>query len=370
MQFTCNKNELSTALQIVLRAINTTATLESLQGVLIIVKENKTIIKATNLEVGVEMVIPTVDTQEGSVLINPKVLIDAIKYSNSKSVTLTNKETSLVIELDSGKTKIKVLNSADFPNRPKEKTGEKVQLKVKNLIQGIRSVLYAVSHSVIKPELASVYIWQEGQQLVFVATDSFRLAEKKVNQSIPTTDNLSILIPQKNTQDLVGILEQLNEDALVDVYIDKDQFSLSTEDEGVYITLRTIDGAFPDYRKILPKDPTTEVTLLKQDLSQIIKKAGVFSDKFNKVTLQVDIETKKIIISTTNGELGDTTDTVAGVLEGEDATISINHRYLLDCLQSRYSDSVILSFFGQGKPMVVHGVTDKSFTYLVMPMNN
>ncbi len=368
MQFTCNKDELTTTLQIVMRAINTSATLESLQGVLIIVEDGKTIIKATNLEVGVEMNIPTVDTEDGSVLISPKVLMDAIKYSNSKKVTITKEDTILIITLDTGKTKIKTLSSTDFPNIPKDTSGEKVQLKVKNIINGIRSVLYAVSHSVIKPELASVYVWQDGQQLVFVATDSFRLAEKRVNQNIPTTDDLSILIPQKNTQDLVGILEQLDEEALVDVYIDTDQFSLYASN--VYITLRTIDGAFPDYQKIIPSEPTTEVTLLKQDLSQVIKKAGVFSDKFNKITLQADVETKSIVVSTTNGELGDTTDSITGVLEGESASISLNHRYILDCLQSVHSDSVILSFFGQGKPMVIRGVGDKSFTYLVMPMNN
>ena len=154
----------------------------------------------------------------------------------------------------------------------------------------------------------------------------------------------------------------------MDVYIDSDQFSLYAGD--VYITLRTIDGAFPDYQKIIPKDPTTEVTVLKQDLLQIIKKAGVFSDKFNKVTLSVDVEENTVVISTKSGDLGETTDSVSGVIEGESATISINHRYILDCFQSVHSDSIVLSFFGQGKPMVIRGVGDKSFTYLVMPMNN
>ena len=368
MKFTCNKEELSSLLNIVLRAINTSATLESLQGVFIDVSDSKTTLKATNLEIGVEIDLPTMDTQDGSVLINPKVLIDAIKYSNSKKVTIEEVGATLRVILDSGKTTIKTLNGADFPNISKENSGEKVQLKVKNLIQGIHSVLYAVSHSVIKPELASVYIWQDGQQLVFVATDSFRLAEKRVNQNIPTVDDISILIPQKNTQDLVGILEQLDEESLVDVYIDTDQFSLYLG--GVYITLRTIDGAFPDYQKIIPTESTTEITLLKQDLSQVIKKAGVFSDKFNKITLSVDNETKSVVVSTNNGELGDTTDSIAGVLEGEGASISINHRYILDCLKSIHSDSVVISFFGQGKPIVIRGVGDKSFTYLVMPMNN
>ncbi len=373
MKLTCDKKELGTALQIVMRVVNTSATLESLQGVLVVVKDKITTIRSTNLEVGVEVVIPAVDTKEGSILVNPKALIESIKYSESKKVTITKSDddssgSTILINLDTGKTKLKVLNSEDFPNIPKQNTGEKVQLKVGNIINGVRSVLYSVSHSVIKPELASVYVWQDGQQLVFVATDSFRLAEKRVNQNINTTDDLSILIPQKNTQDLVGILEQLDEDELVDVYIDKDQFSLYAKN--IYITLRTIDGAFPDYQKIIPTDPTTEVTVLKQDLSQIIKKAGVFSDKFNKIVINIDVDTKKVVISTLDGDFGETEDSVSGVIEGVGSSMSLNHRYMSDCLQSIHSDSVVLSFFGQGKPMVVRGVGDKSFTYLVMPMNN
>ncbi|MCD5384397.1 MAG: DNA polymerase III subunit beta, partial [Candidatus Pacebacteria bacterium] len=199
-------------------------------------------------------------------------------------------------------------------------------------------------------------------------TDSFRLAEKRVNQNITTTDELAILIPQKNTQNLLSILEQLDENKEIDVLIDNDQFSVYTNN--IYITLRTIDGSFPDYQKIIPKDATTTVTVLKQDLSQIIKKAGVFSDKFNKINIKVDANTKKITISTTSGDAGETEDYIQGVIEGETSTMTINHKYVIDCLQSVHSDSVILSFYGQGKPLVISGVGDKSFTYLVMPMNN
>jgi DNA polymerase-3 subunit beta len=369
MRLTSDKDNLEKAVQTVMRIVNHSATLESLQGILLEVIDGKLYIKATNLEVGIEVSIPTTDTEDGSVLINPKVLIDAIKYSNSKKVTLSiSTKTLLKVELDNGKTNIKILNSNDFPNIIKQKDGEKIKLKVKNIINGVRSVIYAVSHSIIKPELASIYIWKDGQQLVFVATDSFRLAEKRVNQNIESIDELSILIPHKNTQDLLGVLEQVDEDEDVTVVVDKDQFSLYTDN--IYITLRTIDGAFPDYQKIIPQDPITTVTVLKQDLSQIIKKAGAFSDKFNKVNLKVDTNDKKIIIKTTNGDVGETEDYIQGVVEGETSEISINHKYIVDCLQSLQSDSVILMFFGQGKPLVITGVGDKSFTYLVMPMNN
>ncbi len=369
MQLTIDKNNFEKIIQIAMRIVNQSATLESLQGVLIEVANNKAYIKATNLEVGIEIFIPASNTQDGTVLVNPKTLLDAVKYSNSNNITLEKKDNNILnIILDNGNTNIKILNIDDFPNIPKQENGDKIKLKVKTIINGIRSVIYAVSHSIIKPELASVYMWKDSQYLVFVATDSFRLAEKRIKQEVDSIDDLSILIPQKNTQDLLGILEQLNEDDEITLIIDNDQFSIYTDN--IYITLRTIDGAFPDYQKIIPENPITTVTVLKQDLSQIIKKAGVFSDKFNKINLNIDADNKKIIIKTTNGEVGETEDTIGGVIEGESSSISINHKYIIDCLQSINSDSVILLFFGQGKPLVINGVGDKTFTYLVMPMNN
>ncbi len=369
MRLTCDKKELVKSLTIVMRVVNNSATLESLRGVQIKTINKITTLKATNLEVGIEITIPVVDTEDGEFLVSPKILLDAIKYSTSKNVDIIKaKGNTITVKLDTGNTIIKTLGESDFPNIIKEQEGDKIQLNIKNIVNGIRSVIYSVSHSVIKPELSSVYIWQEGQQLVFVATDSFRLAEKRVSQKITSTDDLSILIPQKNTQDLLGVLEQIDEDVNIDVYVDKDQFSVYVDN--MYITLRTIDGVFPDYQKIIPSDPIAEVTVLKYDLSQTLKKAGVFSDKFDKITIKADAATDGIVISTLNGDYGETTDSITGVLEGDSVEIALNYRYVSDSLQSINADSVVLSFFGQGKPLIMRGVGDKSFTYLVMPMNN
>ncbi len=369
MQIICKTDILVKALQILSKVTNTSATLESLRGVLISVNDGNVSVSATNLEVGVNVKIPATDTEDGSVLINPKILIDAVRYSNSNMVTLSKTEGGLNVKFESGETKIKVLNESEFPNISKDIDGVKVEIKIKKIVDGVRSVLYAASNSIIKPELSSVYIWQDGGELVFVATDSFRLAEKRVKHNISNLDDLSVLIPHKNIQTLIGILEQYDFEDGVYMYIDRDQCAFVIDGGNVYVTLRAINGAFPDYRKILPKDPSTQITVLKEDLSNIVKKAGVFADEFDKITLNADLESKKLIISTSNGKYGDTKDELSGVLEGESVKISVNHRYVSDCLSVINSDSVVMSFFGKDKPIIIKGVGDKSFTYLVMPMN-
>lgn len=366
MQLTTNRDELGKVLGTLLRIVNPSALLESLRGVRLEVTGGVLSIHATNLEIGVRVQLACTDTQDGAMLINPRTLLDSIKYSSASTVTLAQNDTNLTITLSSGTTTIKSLNDTDFPVIPITDTDLPITLKTNGFISGVRSVLYAVSKSVIKPELASVYLWQDGGELVFVATDSFRLAEKRVAQTLGDDTDATLLIPQKNVQDLVGILEQLEVDTLY-AGIEKDQLTLGTD--SMRIVVRTLDSAFPDYQKILPKDPTTEATLLKKDLSQILKKTGTFSDKFNKILITATQENSGITIRTANQDVGEMNDTVQAVIEGEDTQVSINHQYLSDCLQSIESDSVVLSFYGVGKPIIVRGVGDKSFTYLVMPMN-
>ena len=139
--------------------------------------------------------------------------------------------------------------------------------------------------------------------------------------------------------------------------------------DGVYLVSRVIDGSFPDYKQIIPKEYKTEVVLLKQDLLSALKLGNVFSDTFNQIILRVVPGEKLFEITTKNTTVGENHNVLETVLKGEDITISFNYKYIIDCFQSIKSDSLALSFSGLGKPLLVKGVSDRSFLYIVMPMN-
>ena len=153
----------------------------------------------------------------------------------------------------------------------------------------------------------------------------------------------------------------------VEIHLTKNQISFSAEN--LYLTSRVVDGAFPDYKQILPKTFSTEVTMLKEDFSSALKLATIFGDKFNHLTITADPEKKLFTLYSKNADVGEHRDSVAATLKGEALEVGFNYKYLADCLQSIEADSVSLSFNGQGKPLVVRGISDKTFTYLVMPMN-
>ena len=124
---------------------------------------------------------------------------------------------------------------------------------------------YSSSVSDVKPEISSVYIYSNEDSLVFVSTDSFRLAEKKVK--IKNIEEINgILIPFKNISEIIRIFGEISGD--LNICFNKNQISFSYN--GIYLTSRLVDGVFPDYRQIIPKESKTEVVVLKQDLNYLI----------------------------------------------------------------------------------------------------
>ncbi|MFT5037181.1 MAG: DNA polymerase-3 subunit beta [Candidatus Azotimanducaceae bacterium] len=363
MHITLDTKELYNKLELVGRVSTKHVTLPVLQCVLLEVKNKKVVIKATNLEIGIEAVVEAVIEEEGVVAVPATTLIQTINLITQKKVTLRLEDSTLVVEGDGSETQIKSIPHEEFPIIPKlDGEGQTLQNNLFSL--GIKTVAFAASQSSIKPELGSVYIFQKKEHsLTFVATDSFRLMEKTVPQK-NVVFNESILIPQKNAIELSRICDLKTADPVCRV--NENQFALEFED-GVYITSRLTTGSFPDYEQIIPKEYVTHSTLLKSDLSHAFKKTNIFLNKFFQVGMHVT--NKSVTIHANSGEIGTTTESVVATTEGEDLTLNFNQRYVFEPLSHVVSDSLVLHFAGIGRPMVMEGVDDKTLRYLVMPMN-
>lgn len=365
MKVTCLKKDLERVVNTVSRIISNTVSLPVLSCVVLEAQGKEIVARATNLELSVEVTFPAEVKTKGSVAIPAQTLLSTLKTSSAEgNVELELTDGTVAVNVGAGKHSIKTIPLDDFPNIPRPETKKPLTIPSAVLIEGFRSVLHSASTSLIKPELASIYIYAQDGHLVFVATDSFRLSEKKV--TFRGDDIPEVLIPAKNAQELLRALENQEEGDL-EVFIDENQYSL--QQNGFYLTSRIIDGSFPDYQSIIPKENTTEAVLLKEDFANTLKKAQIFADSFGQVSFHVYPSKKTFTVSARNADVGEVFDTVDAALTGEDLDINFNHRYVVDSLQSISADSVTLSFAGAGKPLVIRGVSDNSFTYLVMPMN-
>lgn len=365
MKIECVKNKLLLAVSKSEKITSKHPTLPVLRCVLIEAQKGSVVLRATNLELGIEIKIPAKIHTEGVVAIPANILYSFIsQIQDDENITLEVSEKNLIVSSPSSRAVINSYNHEDFPTLPivpKEKT---FNINAKDLIKGFKSVWYSASISSMKPELASVYIYGDDNEVYFVATDSFRLAEKKIYTK-KLKDIGAILIPYKSVIEIVRIIDDVSEE--IEVNLTKNQISFSFGQ--TYITSRVVEGVFPDYKQIIPKEFTTEVVVLKQDMMQALKLATIFSDAFHQVSMKVDPSKKLFELSTRNTEVGEHVHKLSAAISGEAVAINFNYKYIVDCFQSIEADSVSLQFNGLNRPMVVRGVSDGSFTYLVMPMN-
>lgn len=368
MKLECSVEKLKNAISQVERITGKNLTLPVLSSVLLIAGNGQLKFRATNLSLGVEIEIPAKIEKEGVIAISGSVLASTFSnFFQNETMELSGEDGNLLIKTKKNKIKLKGQPHDDFPTIPFVEGGV-FEVDAKKLVEGIKSVYYSASPSDIKPEISSVFIYSNEDYLVFVATDSFRLAEKKIKIKGLNEIN-GILIPYKNIPEILRIFGDVND--IVKICFNKNQISFSAKSAtfGVYLTSRIIDGVFPDYRQIIPKEFQTEAVLLKQDLLNALKLSNVFSDKFNQINLSIDSKEKVFELSSENSDIGENKTVLDAVLKGENVALSFNHKYFLDCFQSISVDSVSIKLNQPTKPMVVSGSSDSSFLYLIMPMN-
>ena len=364
MKLECSIEKIKNAISQVERTTGKNLTLPILSSVLLIASGKSLKLRSTNLSLGVEIEIPVKIEKEGTLAISGSVLNSIFSnVSQNENVLLEEKDANLLIKTKKTQIKLKSQPHEDFPTIPTV-TGTSFEIESKKLIEGIKSVYYSSSVSDIKPEISSVFMYTNNDNLVFVSTDSFRLAEKKIKtKGVP--EILGILIPFKNVAEILKIFGEIQ--GMIKVCFNKNQISFSSEN--IYLTSRIIDGIFPDYRQIIPKNFTTETVVLKQDLLNALKLSNVFSDKFNQVGLKILPKEKVFELSSSNNDIGENKTYLDAIINGENIELSFNYKYFLDCFVSIMTDSVSLKLSGNSKPIVINPVSDPSFTYLIMPMN-
>lgn len=364
MKIECVLDKITTPINIVSKLASKTVVIPSLQGVLIVAEKGLLTLTATNLDIGIEYKIPVKIEREGRVLVKGEILSKAISAmgSQEKNVTLELVENTLHIKTNNNKITLTTLKLDEFPNIPRIET-KKITIEKNILEQGIKSVYFASANTEIKPEIASVYIYNEPGQIHFVATDSFRLAEKKIKTK--SNIDISLLIPAKNIQDVLRVVEIMDEK----INISHSETILAVESDFIYLTTRVVDGTFPDYKRIIPNEVISTVQVLKQDIQQVLKLTTIFSDTFNQTKLKTETDKNSIEFATKNQLIGEVEHKMPAKISGPDIEMNFNHKYLQEVIGSLPQESITMNFTTSNKAMVIKNTQDDSFLYLVMPLN-
>lgn len=339
-------------------------TLPALSSILIIAGDDGIKLRATNLETGIDLKLSGEVITDGVVAI-PAILLQQIAGSFTQEGKVSLEHTGDIVSITSGtgKSSIKTVPYDDFPSIPfPENPKNRIVIPgviLKNLFTTIAS---CASTSTIRPELASIYLSIEGGSLTAVATDSFRLAEKKVPLSNKGTQG-KVLIPAKNALDIAQALPEN------DIIMSFDDHQCAFVGEMGMLVSRLTNAVYPDYRQIIPKESIVEAIVLRKDFENALKRTTIFSDAFQKIRISFDPKKNIFSFFARNADIGESSETLSARISGSALDLSFNHRYLSAVLALTSAESLSLTAAGIGRPLIIRGVGDTSLLYLVSPMN-
>lgn len=365
MNISIEKRKFSEAVYMVARfAERKNTTLPVLSTILIIAGDDGIKMRATNLETGIDLKLEGECITKGVVAIPATILQQiAASLTHEGKITLEHSGDNISLISGAGKSSIKTVPYDDFPSIPfPENPKNRIVLPgiiLKNLFTSIAS---CASTSTVRPELSSIYLSIEGGVLTAVATDSFRLAEKKVPLSNKGTQG-KFLIPAKNALD---IAQALPDDDIIMSFDEHQCAFVSTQ--GMLVS-RLTNAVYPDYRQIIPKESIVEAVVLRKDFETTLKRTTIFSDAFQKIRISFDPKKNIFSFFARNTDIGESSETLPAHISGSALELSFNHRYLSAVLALTSTESLSLTAAGIGRPLIIKGVGDTSLLYLVSPMN-
>lgn len=364
MKLQVTQENLSKALSDVARiAVANKNPLPILNNVLIRTIDNRLSISATNLEIAVTEKIGSKVQKDGAITVPARLMQEYVSSLPGGVLDLELDEHKLHISTEQYSSTINGVVADEFPVVPQVADGMQWTIAAKELKKGLGQVVFAASSDETRPVLTGVYLHTIDGALYAAATDSYRLAEKKL---VSTKQEMALLIPASALQELLRILPDSADE--VTVLAEAQQVLFQAGD--IELVTRLIDANYPDYKKLIPKTFTTTATLSRDEFITITKVSSLFArESAGSITIKADEEKKQVSITSIASQLGENTSSADATVSGG-GEVTLNSRYLLDALNALVGNEVVLGFNGKLDPCVLTSTEAPDQTYLVMPLKS
>lgn len=363
MKIICTQENLKNGLSHVSRIISSSQTLPVLSTVLLKTEQGQLKISATNLEIGISTVIRCKIEEEGSICVPAKPLIDVVNTLQNKNITLQLEATELKVTCEGTALKIKTLSPEEFPIIPSIENGEKLEISAKTLKTTLDQVAFAAQSNSSQPEISGVFLSLENQTLKLVATDRYRLAETQIDLKSPH-GSIQIILPQKTAGEISRILSDATQ--VVEMFITSNQISLTYKD--IQLVSRLIEGSFPPYESIIPKNFNTTLQVKRCDLLSALKTISIFSQSSSGIKFQFLQEENKLRTSAMSETFGEGSSELEALVLGESGQVVFNYHYILDVLNTITEELVNIKIIDPAHPVIITPENNTGYLYLVMPI--
>ena len=386
MKISSLQENLKQGLTIVGHVAGRNINLPILNNVMIEAKNGNIKLTTTNLEIGIVCVVRGKAETEGSFTVDAKTISDYISLLPNKKVSIEQKENKLIIETENYKTKIIGQSAEEFPLIPQVEKIFFYSADVNEFKRALAQVIFAVSGSESRIELAGVLFSFNKDALILAATDSYRLAEKELNIKTNSKDDTDkkVIIPARTLHELLRILSGIqdgegekDETNEIKFYLSENQilFTIGSTE----LVSRLIEGQYPDYKQIIPTEVKTKAIINRAELIRAVKASALFSKTgINDINLDLPAGKNKVVVSSASGQTGENIAELEAEVDGEDNGVVINYKYLLDGLNNIESENVKINIIDSNTPCILKpsalakATADKeksdSYLYIIMPI--
>lgn len=368
MRLKLTKEDLNKGLQTVQKvAQNKSNNIASENGLLIKAQNGVIEFQANDYDMGIKTIVPGIIEEAGSAFIANPYLMELTRRLPSDEIEIikTDTDTQLIIKGGSLKFECLTMNPVDFTEVEMVENGyahfTTTSVILKDLIE---NTSYACATDVARPIFMGTYLDVSDSQIAMVATDTHRLALKTAALEEPTAQPLKAVIPSRL---LSEIARQLPTDIPEPVEITAVRNYLAVQFGNVYIRTRLIEGEFPNYRRVIPKDFQCTVTVDRAAFTGAVERASIVAKDAQYNVINFIIADNVIKLMSQHPDYGTIEDYVDCQVEGEALDISFNGKFILDILKHCHDDQIILQS-RKNSPMLVQNKEDKACVFVVTPM--
>jgi len=372
MKIRIARDELLTGLQRVQGVVEKRNTMPALSNILLETKQDGVELVATDLEIGIRGHYKAEVLEPGSVSVSARKLFEILREMPDSEIAITTQDNNWV-QIHAGKIQFKIvgLPGTDFPALPTVEREGRVSISGSGLASLIRKTMFAVGDNdaryILNGLLITLVSNDKKVMMRLVGTDGHRLAvaESELAQDAVSEmpKEIRAIIPRKAAQEMRRLLEEEAGEPLLGFTKNLVTFQRS----GVFLTSRVMEGTYPNYQQVIPKDNTKKVTVDRAALEGALRRVAVLSrDKTNAVRITLDAE--MLTLYSSNPDLGEATEELPVQYRGESLTTGFNARYFLDALAAMDSEIVHLEMKSALSPCVLKPEGDPGFLCVVMPM--
>jgi len=373
MKLTCLQENLNRGLGVVGRAVATRTTLPITNNVLLATDQSRLKLAATNLEMAISCWTGAKVEEEGAITVPARLLTEFVNsLPNDKvSINLPSQTKTLELKCARFEARISGVDAKDFPPIPKIEEGIATKVEVEALHQGINQVVFAAATEESRPVLTGIDAEFDGDLLTLAAADGFRLAVYKLPLATPVDQKTKVIIPARTLAELNRLMTDQEEPVEITVNPNKSQALFRLKN--IELVSQLVQGTFPNYAQLIPQSYNTRVVVDVAAFLRAAKTAAIFArDGSGIVRLVVtpgeEPTPGKMTISARSEEIGDDVGEIDAVVEGEEAKIAFNGKYLIDVLGVLRESQVALETTNPSSPGVIRPVGVDNYIHVVMPM--